>query len=202
MCLRGLQHHACKTENANQSMFNFQKYSSIFYFTNCKYLLQLHYDDTFNTDTSDVTNYLDGMVTHLHSHFCHPSLGTQIQVEVFSSEYIILSRGAFRGWHFQVIGDYTYHAGQTWKADSGSLSGPIKSIAAADNSGADLGVFICKDTAFYGVIGLAWVGTLCKTSWLGYNAGVNEKRQNILATSEVNKNTLSNNWLYELSRIW
>ena len=51
----------------------------------CQYLLQLHYDDTFNADTSDVTGYLDGMVTHLQSHFCHISLGTQIQVEVFTS---------------------------------------------------------------------------------------------------------------------
>ena len=88
----------------------------------------------------------------------------------------------------QAIGGYTYHADQSWKADSssGSLDGPIKSIAASDNSGADLGVFMCKDTEFYGVVGLAWVGTMCKTYWPGYNAGVNEKRQNVLATSEVN----------------
>merc|ERR1711935_1060128 len=31
---------------------------------------------------------------------------------------------------------------------------------------------------------LVWVGTMCK-GWAGYNAGVNEKRQNVLATSEV-----------------
>ena len=92
-----------------------------------------------------------------------------------------------------MIGGYTYHAGQTWKADVASINGPIKSIAAADNSGADLGIFMCKDTAFNGVIGIAWLWTLCKTSDPGYNAGANEKRQNILATSEVNKNTLSNN---------
>ena len=74
-----------------------------------------------------------------------------------------------------------------WKADSssGSLDGPIKSIAAADDSGADLGVFMCKDPEFYGVIGLAYLGSLCRTP--GYNAGVNEKRQNVLATSEVQK---------------
>ena len=52
-------------------------------------------------------------------------------------------------------------------------------------SGADLGVFMCKDPEFYGVVGLAWVGTMCKTTWSGYNAGVNEKRENVLATSEV-----------------
>ena len=88
----------------------------------------------------------------------------------------------------QAIGGYTYHADQTWKAesDSNSLSGPIKDIAAADNSGADLGVFMCKDPAFYGTVGLAWVGTMCKTYYSGYNAGVNEKRENVLATSEVN----------------
>ena len=43
---------------------------------------------------------------------------------------------------------------------------------------------MCKDSAFYGVVGLAWVGTMCK-GWAGYNAGVNEKRGNVLATSEV-----------------
>ena len=87
----------------------------------------------------------------------------------------------------QVIGGYEYHADQSWKADSnsGNLQGPIKTIAAADTTGADLQVFLCKDTSFYGVIGLAWVGTMCK-GWAGYNAGVNEKRQNVLATSEVN----------------
>ena len=92
------------------------------------------------------------------------------------------------------MGGYTYHAGQSWKADpnSGSLDGPIKSIAADDDSGADLGVFMCKDPEFYGVIGLAWLGTLCRTSsFPGQNAGVNEKRQNILATSEVRKKHLS-----------
>ena len=89
--------------------------------------------------------------------------------------------------YMQAIGGYTYHADQTWKAesDSNSLSGPIKDIAAADNSGADLGVFMCKDSAFYGTVGLAWVGTMCKTYYSGYNAGVNEKRENVLATSEV-----------------
>ena len=89
--------------------------------------------------------------------------------------------------YLQSLG-YSYHADQTWKADSssGSLDGPIKSIAASDNSGADLNVFMCKDTEFYGVVGLAWVGTMCK-GWAGYNAGVNEKRQNVLATSEVNQ---------------
>ena len=89
--------------------------------------------------------------------------------------------------NLQAIGGYTYHADQSWKADSnsGNLQGPIKTIAAADTAGADLQVFMCKDPAFYGVIGLAWVGTMCK-GWAGYNAGVNEKRQNVLATSEVN----------------
>ena len=54
-------------------------------FKNCKSLLQIHYDDTFNADTNDVTGYLNDMVTHLHSHFCHISLGTQVQIEVFTS---------------------------------------------------------------------------------------------------------------------
>ena len=86
----------------------------------------------------------------------------------------------------QVITAYTHHPGQSWLADSdsGDLEGPIKNIAAADNSGADLNVFLCKDQQFYGVVGLAWVGTMCQ-GWPGYNAGVNEKRESVLGTSEV-----------------
>merc|ERR1712172_61399 len=89
---------------------------------------------------------------------------------------------------------YSYHADQTWKADSssGSLDGPIKSIAASDNSGADLNVFMCKDSALYGTVGRAWVGTMCK-NWAGYNAGVNEKRENVLATSEVIAHEMGHN---------
>ena len=130
------------------------------------------------------------MVTHLHSHLCHPSLGTQIQLEVFTLNLFFLSPDTFSGRYFQTIGGYTYHSGQSWKASHGSMEGPIKSIAAADNSGADLNVFMCKDTAFHGVIGYGWLGSLCKTSYPGYNTGVNEKRQNILATSEVHKKKL------------
>ena len=36
-----------------------------------------------------------------------------------------------------------------------------------------------------GAIGIAWVGSMCKTNWYGGNAGINEKRENVLATSEV-----------------
>merc|ERR1711971_959239 len=106
--------------------------------------------------------------------FCQTSLGTQVALDV--------------------IGGYEYHADQSWKADSdsGNLQGPIKTIAAADTTGADLQGFLCKDTSFYGVIGLAWVGTMCK-GWAGYNAGVNEKRQNVLATSEVVAHEMGHN---------
>ena len=85
-------------------------------------------------------------------------------------------------------GDYTYHSGNTWKAepDSGSLDGPIKSITAASTSNAHLFVYMCKDPAFYGTIGLAWVGTLCgPNSWKGYKASINEKRASAVSTAEV-----------------
>jgi hypothetical protein len=45
---------------------------------------------------------------------------------------------------------------------------------------------MCKDPQFFGIIGRAYLSTLCKSS-TGGNAGVNEKRQNVLATSEVHK---------------
>jgi len=140
-----------------------------------KMQIKIHYDDTFNADTADANGYLDEMVTHLQAHFCQISLGTQIQVEAIDS--------------------YTYQVGESWTAESagGSLSGPIKDIAAADTSGADLGVFMCKDPEFYGTVGLAWVGTMCKTTWSGYNAGVNEKRENVLATSEVVAHEMGHN---------
>merc|ERR1711935_282220 len=140
-----------------------------------KMQIKIHYDSTFNADTSEVTTYLDGMVTHLQTHFCQISLGTQIQIEA--------------------IDGYSYESGQSWTAESssGSLRGPIKAITAASNSNADLHVFLCKDPELYGVIGLAWVGTMCKTSWAGYNAGVNEKRESVLATSEVVAHEMGHN---------
>jgi len=140
-----------------------------------KMQIRIHYDDTFNDGTSNVDGYLDQMATHLQTHFCQTSLGTQIKIEV--------------------LGSYTHHAGEEWRAESasGSLSGPIKNIAAADTSGADLNVFMCKDPQFYGVVGLAYVGTMCKTYLPGYNAGVNEKRGNILSTSEVVAHEMGHN---------
>ena len=45
---------------------------------------------------------------------------------------------------------------------------------------------MCKDPAFYGVIGLAWVGTICgPSSWKGYKASINEKRESAVSTAEV-----------------
>jgi hypothetical protein len=139
-----------------------------------KMQIRIHYDDTFNADTSDVSGYLDQMVTHMQTHFCQTSLGTQIKLEV--------------------LGSYTHHTGQSWKADSdsGSLDGPIKDIAASVGLGTDLNVFMCKDTEFYGVVGLAWVGTMCQ-GWHGYNAGVNEKRGNVLSSSEVVAHEMGHN---------
>lgn len=43
---------------------------------------QIHYDNTFNSDTNDVTGYINSMVTQLQAHMCQISLGTQIKIEV------------------------------------------------------------------------------------------------------------------------
>ena len=53
-----------------------------------------------------------------------------------------------------------------------------------------------------GVIGVAWVGTLCTK--YGLNAGLNEKRQNVLATSEVStKDRKSSIFIeYKKKEIW
>lgn len=115
------------------------------------------------------------MVVHVQAHFCLDSLGTKIQVER--------------------VDDLTHHAGQTWKAESssGSLSGPIKQITAASNSDANLFVYMAKDEAFYGVVGLAWVGTLCRSFWPGYQASINEKRSSVLTSAEVVTHEMGHN---------
>ena len=43
---------------------------------------QIHYDDSFKANTTDINYYLDQMVTHMQTHFCQTSLGTQIKLEV------------------------------------------------------------------------------------------------------------------------
>merc|ERR1719328_327135 len=99
------------------------------------------------------------MFTHVQVFFCHASLGSKIQL--------------------QRDGDYTHHAGQTWKAesDSNSLQGPIRDITAAHPSDANLFVYMCKDPEMWGTVGLGWVGTICgPSSWKGIKANVNERR--------------------------
>jgi len=125
---------------------------------------------------SDAAAYLDSMFTHVQTFFCHDTLGSKIQL--------------------QRDGDYTHHSGQTWKADSdyGSLDGPIMDITYASSSNAHLFVYLCKDPAFYGVIGLAWVGTLCgPNSWKGYKASINEKRESAVSTAEVVAHEMGHN---------
>ena len=46
---------------------------------------------------------------------------------------------------------------------------------------------MCKDPKYSGVVGKAWLKTLCKWTSSGLKAGVNEKRQTVLGTSEVQK---------------
>ena len=159
----------------------------------CSFILQVHYDTSFNADTSDVNSYLDQMFTHVQSHFCQISLGTQVHIEVRLHSFqnsIFLKSNTNGHSHLQVLGSYTYHADQTWTATGDILGGSVKDIAAADNSGADVQVFMCKDSSFYGTVGIAWVGTMCKTYYSGYNANLNEKRQNVLSSSSVNCQTI------------
>ena len=142
--------------------------------------IKVGYDNTFYSDTGSSTtsadSYLDSMFTHVQTYFCHSTLGSKIQLER--------------------DGGYTYHQGQNWKAEpeSGSLDGPIKDITYASSSNAHLFVYLCKDPAFYGVIGLAWVGTLCgPNSWKGYKASINEKRGNAVSTAKVVAHEMGHN---------
>ena len=49
--------------------------------------VKVGYDDTFNADmgsASAAAAYLDSMFTHVQTFFCHPSLGSKIQIQVNS----------------------------------------------------------------------------------------------------------------------
>ena len=63
------------------------KYQIVYYVICVLFPEQIHYDDTFKYDTSNPRQYIDKMMTHLQSHFCLNSLGTNIQIEVL--EYYI-----------------------------------------------------------------------------------------------------------------
>ena len=83
-------------------------------------------------------------------------------------------------------GDYTYHAGNKWTADGDILRNSIKAITASSTSNAHLFVYMCKDPQFFGTIGIAWVGTLCRSNFLkGYKASLNEKRESAISSAEV-----------------
>ena len=84
---------------------------------------------------------------------------------------------------FQRVGDLTYHSGHTWKAEKSYLEGSIKSLTGASTSNAHIHVYLCADSEFYGTVGYAYVGTLCK--WKTYQCSINEKRSNTLTTAEV-----------------
>ena len=52
--------------------------------------VKVGYDDTFNADmgsASAAAAYLDSMFTHVQTFFCHPSLGSKIQIEVNSFKF-------------------------------------------------------------------------------------------------------------------
>ena len=47
--------------------------------------VKVGYDDTFNADmgsASAASAYLDSMFTHVQTFFCHPTLGSKIQIQV------------------------------------------------------------------------------------------------------------------------
>ena len=137
--------------------------------------IKVGYDDTFNADlgsASAAATYLDSVFTHVQTFYCHASLGSKIQIEK--------------------DGDYTHHSGQTWTATGDNLDGPIMDITFASSSNAHLFVYLCKDPEMWGVIGIAWVGTLCgPNSWKGYKASINEKRQSAVSSAEVISNRYS-----------
>ena len=93
----------------------------------------------------------------------------------------------------------TYHSGYTWNAESSDgqddLDGAVKQLTAASTANANLWIYMAKDPNFFGVIGVAWVGTMCK-GWAkpnGYTASINEKRSNALTSAEVVTHEMGHN---------
>lgn len=124
----------------------------------------------------ELETYVIQMQAHMQAHMCHESLGTKIKLER--------------------VGDITHHVGETWRAESNSqsLQGPILDITENQPVEADLYVYLAKDPEFYGTIGLAWLGTLCKRNTdPGYQAGISEKRENVLATAQVVSHEMGHN---------
>ena len=62
-------------------------------------LIQVGYDDTFYADSgsseSEATAYLDSMFTHVQTFFCHSTLGSKIQLQVFLTPFEIVFRIKF-----------------------------------------------------------------------------------------------------------
>ena len=53
---------------------------------------------------------------------------------------------------------------------------------------------MCKDSQLNGIIGIAWVGTLCSSdNFKGYKASITEKRDTAIATAEVRNITTVHN---------
>ena len=147
--------------------------------------VKVGYDDTFNANTPDAADYLDAMFTHVQTFFCDPSLGSKIQIEV-RTLLIEMKELCVKIMLIQRDGDYTYHAGNEWKADGDILRASVKDITTSSSSNAHLFVYMCKDPQFFGTIGIAWVGTLCRpNNWKGYKASINEKRESAISSAEV-----------------
>lgn len=123
-----------------------------------KLRIKVGYDDSFRRQVGNVNSWVNSVFTHVQTHYCHPSLGTKIQIQrVASPKY-------FKG---------------SWKADSAKEGLDIvKNIAKGDSS-TDLWVFFCRDEdADYGTVGLAWRGTLCENTYSSeYRASMNEWRK-------------------------
>ena len=59
-------------------------------------------------------------------------------------------------------------------------------LTQASNADAHLWVYLASHE-LYGYIGLAWVGTLCRTQT--YSCSINEKLENVVSTAEVSSMT-------------
>ena len=124
---------------------------------------------------------------------------------VINQKWFVIKRGLYNiRFSKQAIGGYTYHH-ETWRAEldwygnSPYLNGPVMAINWNDTSGADIGLFMSKDTEqTTGAYGVSVMKFLCGGDYWNHGNGfvqkpapsINEKQSNIILTAKVNNHLI------------
>ena len=108
---------------------------------------QVGYDDGFRTKvggTSQAEVYIANTWPHIQASFCHSSLGSKVLVERLPG--------------------IKHYAGKTLVASGAKLQ-EMFALTVSDIGSADLMLYMGYDTAYYGVIGIAYRPVVCNPSY-------------------------------------